>query len=308
MIVPWLKGFRLFSDAPLTWTLIGLNVFFFFLTNGIQPPLVNLGQQDLKLAGRSYAMMKQQKTPADPSLLLLLGGQALRDHRFFETYRDFPPTQDQVALVAWQNKVSEFEASLRKRPVDTFGLHGQEKHPLSWITYQFMHSGVWHLLGNMVMLMIFGIALEAISGSALVTLVYLMGGFAGAWLFTIVSPQSSAPMVGASASLSALMAFYALFERRRRVRFFYFISPAPGYWGEIYLPTLLVLPLYFVEDLAQFFATSEEIGTGIAYSAHLGGAIFGITLALVLRWVCVRFPRWEQILYASYSRSQPEAP
>ncbi|MFN7730238.1 MAG: rhomboid family intramembrane serine protease [Bdellovibrio sp.] len=308
MIIPWLKGLRLFHEAPLTWTLISINLLFFFLTNGVQAPILNLSKDEIKLAGRSYSMMKQQEVPRDSSELLLRGTQALRDLSFFEQYRNFDPTSDAVALKAWQLKLDQFQADLKKRPVDMFGLHGQEKHPTSWLTYQFMHSGAWHLLGNMVMLMIFGAALEAISGSALLVFVYVLGGFAGALFFLLASPDTSSPMVGASASLSAVMAFYALFERRKRVKFFYFLSPSPGYWGDIYLPTLLVLPFYFVEDLAQYFSTAEEIGAGVAYSAHLGGALFGIVMAVGLKHLCRRSPHWEQILYASYSRSQHEAP
>lgn len=308
MIIPWLKGLRFFHEAPLTWTLIAINLLFFFLTNGPQPEMSNLNKHDIKLAGRAYAMMHGKDVPADGSQLLLLGSRALRDNTFFARYRDFNPTQDTVALRSWQSKVDEFQRDLKKRPVDMFGLHGGEKHPGSWFTYQFMHSGAWHLLGNMIMLMIFGAALEALASSALLVFVYVAGGLFGAAFFLYLSPDTSAPMVGASASLSAVMAFYALFERKKRIKFFYFLSPSPGYWGDIYLPTLVVLPLYFVEDLAQYFSTAEEVGAAIAYTAHLGGALFGIALALTFRFLCRRSPRWEQILYASYSRSQPEAP
>jgi membrane associated rhomboid family serine protease len=79
------------------------------------------------------------------------------------------------------------------------------------------------------------------------------------------------------------MAFYATFEKKRRVKFAYFLSPFPGYYGWIFLPTLLILPMYFLSDIASYLGTNPQIGSGIAYAAHIGGALFGASLGLVLR-------------------------
>jgi membrane associated rhomboid family serine protease len=308
MIVPWLRGILGWDEAPLTWTLVGLNLLFYFLTAHAPDDVLNLGKKELLWAGRYYSELIGKEVPSDSNELLLRGTQALRDQRFYAALPTFAKNGDDVGFEQWKNRVLEFQTQLEHRPVSTFGLRGGTAHPFSWITYQFMHSGGWHVVGNLLMLIIFGVALERLTGSFMVVFVYLVGGAAGAGLFLVLNPTTTAPMVGASASLSAIMAFYALMERRRRVRFFFFLSPSPGYWGELYLPTLLILPLYFIEDLASYLSTAEEIGSGVAYTAHLGGALFGLFLALTLRQACARSPQWERILYASYSQSRNEAP
>lgn len=308
MILPWLQGFLSWHKAPLTWTLIAINALFYLLTFQIPNEVPNLSKKELIWAGRYYAKLRQEEMPASPAAQMLMGARALRDPRFFEALPSFEPQGDEVGFEQWKANLLDFQSELSKRPVDLFGLQGDQRRPLSWLTYQFMHSGFLHLFGNMLMLLIFGAALERITGSGWLVGVYLTGGLAGAISYLWLSPVTTAPMVGASASLSALMAFYALIERRKRVRFFYFLSPSPGYWGDIYLPTLVILPLYFVEDLASYLSTSAEIGAGVAYAAHLGGALFGIVSALAFRALLIKFPRWERNLYASYSRSHNEAP
>jgi membrane associated rhomboid family serine protease len=91
-------------------------------------------------------------------------------------------------------------------------------------------------------------------------------------------------MIGASGALSGVMAFYAAFEKRKRISFFYFVSPIPGYYGWIYLPTLIIFPLSFLSDLVGYLSTPAEIGSGIAYTAHIGGALFGAVLGFGLRY------------------------
>lgn len=308
MILPWLRGFKTWHEVPLTWCLIALNFVFFILTNQTQTLNENLSVQDLKFAARSYSLMKQIDLPTDESEILLRGAQAVRDQNFFDQFMRFAPTRDQIALEAWQKKLFEFQSDLQKRPVDIFGLHGQEKHPMSWITYQFMHSGAWHLFGNMMLLLVFSSAVELMAGSFLTVFIYLIGGFAGAAFYVGLHPDSSAPMVGASASLSAVMGFYVLFEQRKRIRFFYFLAPNEGYWGEVFLPTFVIVPLFFVDDLAQLISTSKEFGGAVAHSAHVGGALFGLLFAFLLRKILIKYPQAEQILGASYSRSRPVVP
>lgn len=308
MIVPWLRGILSWNHAPLTWCLVGLNLLFYFLTVQVPQELTKLGRTDLEWAGRAYAEMRGSEAPVEPGELLLLGSQAIRDENFFRNLEGIRGPADEIGARRWKDRLVEFRSQLKKRPANIFGLQAAEMRPLSLITYQFMHSGGWHIVGNMLMLVLFGVALEALTGSFLVVGVYLLGGLAGALTFLWLTPGPSAPMIGASASLSAVMTFYAMMEKRKRVKFFIFAAPSPGYWGEIHLPTLLILPLFFVQDLASFMATAEEVGAGVAYAAHLGGAAFGLAAGLILRRASQASPRWEQILYASYSRSRTEAP
>ena len=308
MILPWLAGFRGFLDVPLTWTLVAINLVFFFVTNQGPGDIANLNKKEIQWAGRFYSQMRNEEVPRDGAGQLLKGSQALRDQKFWDQLPLFQAPGDAVGFEIWKKHLVEFQQELISRPVDMFGLHTNLSRPLTWITYQFMHSGIWHVFGNLLMLLIFGAALEKLMGSSMLTFVYLFGGLCGAAFFVMLSPPTTAPMVGASASVSAVMAFYALAEKRKRVRYFYFLSPSNGYWGEIYLPTLLIIPFYFVEDLGSYLSTAEEIGTGIAYTAHIGGAAFGFALALMIRQVCSRFPEWERILYASYSQSHNVAP
>lgn len=308
MIVPWLRGFLNWKEAPLTWMLVGLNVLFFILTAGLKQEVTNLNKSDLQWAGRNFALMQNKTVPENSNELILIGTQALRNPSFFTNLETLQESGDKIGFEKRRERLLEFHAQLERRPAYIYGLKSHTKEWASWITYQFMHAGLMHLMGNVMMLILFGAALERLTGSLMVMVVYLVGGICGAAFFILLNPINSAPMVGASASLSAVMAFYALFEKRKRVRYFYFLSPSPGFWGEIYLPTLLILPFYFVEDLASYLSTAEEIGSGVAHAAHLGGAAFGITLAITLRQVLRLYPQLERNLYASYSQSHSEAP
>lgn len=306
MILPWLNGFLKFEKVPLTWFLLALNVFLYLLTWQPEKDLPNLSYQDFKFAARSYQLMQGKKVSDgfenNNNKELFIGAKAIRDQQFFMHYKSFPPTTDAVALANWHQHLQDFEQELKKRSVDIFGLHGNEKHKLSFLTYQFMHSGFFHLFSNMMLFLIFGAAVELLVGSLNLVIIYLLGGIAGAFFFLWMSPNSSAPMVGASASLTAVMAFYTFFEAKKRVRFFYFMAPQEGYWGEIYLPTLLIIPLFFVDDIASLLSTPAELGASVAHGAHIGGIIFGFAWAMLYKIIIKANPRWAQNLGASYFR------
>jgi membrane associated rhomboid family serine protease len=282
MIIPWLKGFLNLSRAPLMWTLVALNVFVYGLTVDSYSDQDTTGQEfvsdnsNYEMTVRAYYQFKGHAGLPEKKQYVLLFKQAVQDPIFIKSFQTFNFQGDQIALNVWKQRFSDFEIAFRRRPSAIFGLTSFRVGFLSWITYQFTHAGVVHLLSNMLMLIIFAGALETLIGSFGVVLIYLLSGFAGVLGFLFLSDPTLIPMVGASGSLSGIMAFYAIYERKERVSFFYFLSPIQGFYGQIWLPRLMIFPLYFATDLAAYFGTAKEVGSGIAYTAHIGGMVFGL--------------------------------
>ena len=66
------------------------------------------------------------------------------------------------------------------------------------ITSMFSHGGVFHLLGNMLFLYLYGDNVEEAMGKIWYLLFYLSCGLLAALAQALVSPNSGVPMVGAS--------------------------------------------------------------------------------------------------------------
>ncbi len=69
-----------------------------------------------------------------------------------------------------------------------------------WITYQFLHADLMHLIFNMIGLYVFGRLLEQWWGSRRFLAFYLLCGTSGAVLFTIVVLVAPELIVGASSA------------------------------------------------------------------------------------------------------------
>lgn len=304
MIIPFPEDLHPIQKYPLTFTLVLINVLIFvaiFAQRGnVYSRQEMLKPAQLELTGRLYHEWRQTQSSGllnEPLWLTelqfenneqmqILGGYALRSAPFIDSAEDFDFQKGDLVLIGrWKKLLSEYKDFYLGQSIFQYGLNAWIQNPLSWITYQFSHSNWIHLLSNMMFLVMMGVAVEALVGSAGLLLVYLMGGLAGGALFTSLGAHGVVPMVGASASISALMAFYCVAETRFRIRYFYMLMPFPGYFGPIYLPTLLIVPLFLVVDLASLISTPEGWGGGVAYSAHLGGAIWGILTALIYRSV-----------------------
>jgi membrane associated rhomboid family serine protease len=292
MIVPWLKGFLSWRKAPITWAIILMNIFIFAAT--VEPESNSSAAQFatvemMTLTGHLYDQYKNPATDdavvRDVNEWIVLGSEGLKDPVFVKKAPTLKFHGDDLAIAAWKNKISQYDEVMTERNSRIFGLRTQNSTALSWVTYQFMHANAFHLFGNMMMMLIFGAALEQLAGGLGLILIYLVGGVFAAWSFLALSPSTVAPMIGASGSLSAVMAFYAAYEHRRRVSFFYFVSPMNGYWGWIYLPTLIIFPLCFLPDIVGYLSNPVEFGDGIAYAAHMGGALFGFLLGFGCRFL-----------------------
>jgi membrane associated rhomboid family serine protease len=136
--------------------------------------------------------------------------------------------------------------------------------PWTFVSYMFVHAGLLHLLANMLMLYVFGTAVEGRMGSRNFILFYLYCGV-GAAVFSLLlaSVMPVGPFVGASGAVLGVAVAFAWF------------------WPEA---ELIVFPLPFpikartlVIGLVVFDVVASRLwpNDGIAHLAHLGGAIFG---------------------------------
>jgi len=124
-----------------------------------------------------------------------------------------------------------------------------------------------HIIMNMLIFFFMGKMLEQYLGSKKVLSIYILGGIAGAVLyfgahniFPLLSEQGHFPMVGASASVMAVLAATATY--------------APNI--EVYVFGLLKVKLYIIAIIYGLVdIMSLGSSDGVAHFAHLGGAFWG---------------------------------
>jgi rhomboid family protein len=149
-------------------------------------------------------------------------------------------------------------------------------------TAMFMHASILHIAGNMLFLWIFGNNVEDSMGPVKYVCFYILGGIAALALQTAVDPSSTAPTLGASGAIAAVLGGYILLYPRARVLTLVFIIL---FFTVIELPALLVLGFWFAEQ-AVFAAANLTNptggGGGVAYFAHVGGFVFGLATVRLL--------------------------
>jgi membrane associated rhomboid family serine protease len=143
-------------------------------------------------------------------------------------------------------------------------------------TSMFMHGSILHILGNTLFLWIFGNNVEDSMGPLRFIIFYLLGGIAALALQVVIDPNSTAPTVGASGAIAAVLGGYILLYPQARVLTLVFIIL---FFTVIELPALVMLGIWFVEQ-ALFGALNLTHptggGGGVAYFAHIGGFGFGL--------------------------------
>lgn len=139
---------------------------------------------------------------------------------------------------------------------------------LTLLTSMFLHGSLFHLLGNMLYLWIFGNNVEDRLGPFRFILFYLGSGIAAALTHIAFQPGSRMPMIGASGAIAGVLGAYWLLYPRARVKTFVFLI---FYIDVISIPAGLVLGLWFVLQVLNV-----GMGGGVAWFAHIGGFLAGI--------------------------------
>lgn len=162
------------------------------------------------------------------------------------------------------------------------------------ITYQFLHGGWGHLIGNMVFLFLLGFTVERALGPGRYLMAYLLCGALSGAIYTLFTLGSKTPLVGASGSISGLMGMYVAFYGMQRIRFFYFIL---FYFSFFRAPALALLPVWLGKELFHYWTDQYS---GVAYLAHAGGLVAGAVMVYLLR------RSWLQVSETFYDPEEDE--
>jgi membrane associated rhomboid family serine protease len=159
------------------------------------------------------------------------------------------------------------------------GLIANKLSIFDFITHQFLHGSLDHLLGNMFFLIICGFAVEAAIGHWRFLAFYLLSGIGAGFAQVASDWDSGVPLIGASGAISGVMAMYLAVFRFKKIEFFYWFFFFVGYFRA---PALMILPFYIGKEIYSFYQDTES---NVAFMAHAGGFVTGallIAAALIL--------------------------
>ena len=204
----------------------------------------------------------------------------------------FPDDPSKQKLVC---QGTEAHSQARNDPVEKL------REPPAWqtlFTSMFMHGGWLHIIFNMLFLWIFGNNIEDAMGRVRYVLFYLLGGLAAAGLQVAVDTSATAPTIGASGAIAAVLGGYALLYPRARVLTLVFLLLI----FLVEIPALVLLGAWFVLQflpaVGQLALADKGTGGGVAYFAHVGGFVFG--MALIKLFAQRRSSDYDQPRYPVY--------
>lgn len=148
-----------------------------------------------------------------------------------------------------------------------FFYHEREVLPI--ITAGFAHAGLGHLFVNMFTLFFFGPWLEYSIGPGAFIAVYF-GSMIIAHLATVArfKDDRNYSAVGASGAISGILFSFCLFRP----------------WDMLYIMGIIPMPalLFAVGYVGYSIYAAKQAADNVAHEAHLGGAIGGIIITLIV--------------------------
>ena len=142
-----------------------------------------------------------------------------------------------------------------------------------FLTAGFVHAGGAHLAFNMITLYFFGPLLERILGAGAFLILYFgseLSAHALTYVMHRTDPNYSA--VGASGAISGVLFAFCLYAPLAMLGIMFVIP----------MPAILFAVLYVVVSIYAIGQRQPGMQGGIAHEAHLGGALGGVVLPILL--------------------------
>ena len=144
----------------------------------------------------------------------------------------------------------------------------QERWVWQPVTYMFVHGGFLHLLFNMFMLWMFGMAVEAQWGTGEFLKYYFVCGLSVALVKVAVWPHSTIPLIGASGAIFGLLVAFAMLYPESVVYLYFFIPVKAAHMAVLC-------------GAMEFFMMLGQGNGGVDHFAHLTGLGVGY---VYIRW------------------------
>jgi len=147
-------------------------------------------------------------------------------------------------------------------------------HWITILTALFMHAGWMHIIGNMVFLWAFGPQIEDAMGGVRYLVFYLLSGLVASLAQIAAMPSSTVPNLGASGAIAGVMGAFLITYPHDEIRSLLII----GWFVRVtFIPAALLIGLWFlIQFFSQVGAVADVQGGGVAYTAHVGGFVFGV--------------------------------
>lgn len=238
------------------------------------------GDQQSVLELQEFQALREQDEQGWQAVTLLF------DRDYYQYLQD---NRDLIWSVAERNQWSEQRGAIEEQWISRMsafqlGLVPSDLSLYTLITYQFLHGGWGHIIGNLLFLFLLGFTVERALGPGKFLVAYLVCGALSGLVFTGFSMGSQIPLVGASGSISGLMGMYVAIYGLQKIRFFYFLGV---YFNYFRAPAIAMLPVWLGKEIYDYWFAGA---TGIAYMAHAGGLLAGAALVWLLgkSWLQVK--------------------
>lgn len=250
------------------------------LSTALRPSEEALVAAEIAVEKAGLAILSRHGLVSSDAGLLL--GYGERERRFLRAYPSYEG-RDETLLENWRSAKAALRRLSQHDPAQRLAYSSDDLASINIVLAAFAHGDWLHLLTNMLVLVLFGSIMELRWGRWVYLLLYLGGALASVGAFLLVNHQRDFVVLGASGAVAAAMGAMLVSCFGRDIRYWYAL-PARGGWrtGTFSFPSILVLPIWIVEQVASMQLESMALTRGIALSGHLGGFVFGVLLAWVL--------------------------
>ncbi|MEO6731231.1 MAG: rhomboid family intramembrane serine protease [Ferruginibacter sp.] len=212
----------------------------------------------------------------------------------------------QVVYYFFQSNQTSFNSQIVQYFEMPAGLTKLSERPWTMLTYMFSHTGVLHILSNMLWLWGFGFILQELTGNKKLIPVYIYGGLAGALVFILANYLipglkpfiGNTSLIGANAATMAVAV--ATTTLAPQYRFFRNLNGG--------IPIWVLTLIYIIIDFAGIASQSASFSL-----SHLGGGLAGFIFVYLLRkekdgsvWMN-NFYNWFMNLFNPYKNNNADS-
>ena len=222
--------------------------------------------------------------------LMLWAGKAEPDNERIEGFYEYTNFGDRQAFLAKREALKDTVPSDELDRTALYELTPEQQcfgrfRLTQLISHAFLHGGLFHLVGNMLFLLVLGSRVNSVIGNIPMLILYPVLAIMAALTYLLSSTsQPPTPMLGASGAVMGLAGAYLLLFPFHKI-----YLTAWARWGLLVgfhlsfkffaVRGFWVVLFYIMFDV---IAVSLVLETGTAHWAHIGGFIWGIVICVIL--------------------------